>query len=201
MIDWTPERIDRLKQLWADGYSASEIARTLGGTTRNAVIGKRSRLGLEARSVAGGRPLTRHIWGDELKRLVAEGRSRAEMMVHFGVSESGLRRRLEAVGLTARRSYRRASSTPALRPPQPRKQRRPKEPPTPPESKMIPLMDLEPESCRWPIGDPKDADFAFCGAKSKVGSPYCDHHDHIAYVEPEPAKSRSRPVYVIKRAA
>jgi GcrA cell cycle regulator len=46
---WTDERIERLKQLWAEGYSASQIATDLGGNiTRNAVISKACRIGLRA---------------------------------------------------------------------------------------------------------------------------------------------------------
>lgn len=47
---WTDERIAALRQLWQDGRSASEIARTLGGVSRNGVIGKVHRLGLPHRS-------------------------------------------------------------------------------------------------------------------------------------------------------
>lgn len=43
---WTAERIEILKKMWAEGCSASEIARELGGVSRNAVIGKAHRLGL-----------------------------------------------------------------------------------------------------------------------------------------------------------
>ena len=46
---WTDERIDRLKSLWSQGMTASQIADELGGVSRNAVIGKAHRLGLEAR--------------------------------------------------------------------------------------------------------------------------------------------------------
>lgn len=47
---WTDERIDKLKKLWDDGLSASQIAKELGeGVTRNAVIGKAHRLGLKSR--------------------------------------------------------------------------------------------------------------------------------------------------------
>ncbi len=46
---WTDERVDLLKKLWADGLSASQIARQLGDVTRNAVIGKVHRLGLSGR--------------------------------------------------------------------------------------------------------------------------------------------------------
>ena len=51
-MSWTAERENKLKELWKKGYSGSEIANILGGTTRNAVIGKAHRLKLEARSVS-----------------------------------------------------------------------------------------------------------------------------------------------------
>ena len=48
-MSWTEERIERLKKMWHDGSTASQIADELGGVSRNAVIGKAHRLGLEAR--------------------------------------------------------------------------------------------------------------------------------------------------------
>src|SRR5436309_13039421 len=49
-MNWTDERVEMLKKLWADGLSASQIAAELGGITRNAVIGKVHRLGLSGRA-------------------------------------------------------------------------------------------------------------------------------------------------------
>ena len=48
-MSWTDERIDRLKAMWAEGKTASAIAEELGGVSRNAVIGKAHRLGLDSR--------------------------------------------------------------------------------------------------------------------------------------------------------
>jgi len=48
-MSWTPERENKLKELWKKGHTASQIAGLLGDTTRNAVIGKAHRLNLEAR--------------------------------------------------------------------------------------------------------------------------------------------------------
>src|SRR5256885_15297496 len=48
-MSWTDERIDRLKELWSQGITASQIAEALGGVSRNAVIGKAHRLGLQSR--------------------------------------------------------------------------------------------------------------------------------------------------------
>ena len=49
-MGWTDERVETLKRLWLDGLSASQIAKQLGGVTRNAVIGKVHRLGLSGRA-------------------------------------------------------------------------------------------------------------------------------------------------------
>src|SRR5947199_3975543 len=60
MQTWTDERVEKLKKLWADGLSASQIAGELGGVTRNAVIGKVHRLNLSGRAkpAGGGVPRT-----------------------------------------------------------------------------------------------------------------------------------------------
>src|SRR4051812_9430640 len=47
---WTDDRVASLKKLWLEGLSASQIAKQLGGVTRNAVIGKVHRLGLSGRA-------------------------------------------------------------------------------------------------------------------------------------------------------
>ena len=49
-MSWTPEKVEKLRELWGKGYTASQIAEKLGDTTRNAVIGKAHRLNLEARA-------------------------------------------------------------------------------------------------------------------------------------------------------
>ena len=49
-MSWTDEKVEKLKELWTKGHTASQIADILGDTTRNAVIGKAHRLDLEARA-------------------------------------------------------------------------------------------------------------------------------------------------------
>jgi GcrA cell cycle regulator len=46
------------------------------------------------------------------------------------------------------------------------------------------MKDLKPNECLWPIGDPRDDDFGFCGAKISHGS-YCAEHASIAYQPPK----------------
>jgi GcrA cell cycle regulator len=50
---WTDPRVESLKSLWLEGLSASQVAKQLGGVTRNAVIGKIHRLGLSGRAAGG----------------------------------------------------------------------------------------------------------------------------------------------------
>lgn len=60
LLPWTDDRVEILTQLWRHGASASQIARALGGVTRNAVIGKVHRLGLSGRATParpGSRPV------------------------------------------------------------------------------------------------------------------------------------------------
>lgn len=48
-MSWTDERIETLRKMWESGNTASQIAEELGGISRNAVIGKAHRLGLQSR--------------------------------------------------------------------------------------------------------------------------------------------------------
>ena len=52
-MSWSDERVELLKKMWGEGQSASQIAKELGGVTRNAVIGKVHRLGLSNRAGSG----------------------------------------------------------------------------------------------------------------------------------------------------
>ena len=54
-MGWTEERVSELKKLWAEGHSASQIAKRLGSVTRNAVIGKVHRLKLSGRAKPASR--------------------------------------------------------------------------------------------------------------------------------------------------
>ena len=58
LMSWTPERENKLKELWKKGHTASQIANLMGGATRNAIIGKAHRLNLQARAVSKKSTLT-----------------------------------------------------------------------------------------------------------------------------------------------
>lgn len=48
-------------------------------------------------------------------------------------------------------------------------------------TKGIKLIDLKERMCRWPLGDPKDPEFNFCGCNSVAGLPYCADHARMAF--------------------
>lgn len=59
-----------------------------------------------------------------------------------------------------------------------------------PKGQRATIFTLTASTCRWPIGDPGDTDFHFCGAKCSSGQPYCDYHAAMAYQAPQPRSSR-----------
>jgi GcrA cell cycle regulator len=64
------------------------------------------------------------------------------------------------------------------------------------------MVNLEQNECRWPIGDPRDNDFHFCGERQASGRPYCAHHWAMAFVPARPRYQSPAPVIVpAKRAA
>ena len=50
-MSWTEEKVEKLKELWGKGNTASQIAEIIGGISRNAVIGKAHRLNLSAKII------------------------------------------------------------------------------------------------------------------------------------------------------
>jgi GcrA cell cycle regulator len=56
------------------------------------------------------------------------------------------------------------------------------------------LVDLQSDDCRWPLGDPRERDFHFCGAVQLPGYPYCERHCRIAF---GPAKLRIQPPLIV----
>ena len=156
-MSWNDERVELLKKLWAEGLSASQIAGRIGSVTRNAVIGKVHRLGLSGRATT-----TR----------MKSHRPRVRPTVN---KRPAAKPRFTNVGNTALRAlYQDAEPYIA-----------------PVEELVIPLAErksiqtLEECSCRWPIGDPQEADFHFCGKTKVTGLPYCEFHSRRAFQPPQ----------------
>lgn len=161
-MSWTDERVETLKKLWAEGHSASQIAKELGGVTRNAVIGKVHRLGLSGRSTPS-RPV---------KRPPRLARPKPRVLPDGTVKPSPS----EATPTAARAAREERALIEKL-------------PPVDlPDGQKATVLNLSASMCKWPIGDPADPSFAFCGRKAECG-PYCSEHAKIAF---QPARKRER---------
>ncbi|MEM7683601.1 MAG: GcrA family cell cycle regulator [Pseudomonadota bacterium] len=190
-MSWTDERVEKLKELWTEGMSASQIAKVLGGVTRNAVIGKVHRLGLSNR--AGG---------DEAKTAEAP-KAKAATAAPKPAAEPAKPTAPEPVKADA------PVPAPVVRRTAPviRDATQPRAPgaPTPEEeaaratlaeiekfAKRIPLLDLTERTCKWPIGDPTEESFAFCGLDCVPGKPYCEYHVAVAFQPMSSRRDRAR---------
>lgn len=148
---WPLDRLSRLVDGHEAGLSFLTIARRLGGgVTRNACIGKGRRIGLPQRDRDEG-----------YRKHVAQ----------------------QARLLGQRREAKKAAKAPPA-PPRPPKKVRPisdvriKAALALPGLSPVMISDLSPNQCRWPVGDPKAADFAFCGRLKADGGSYCTEHHH-----------------------
>jgi GcrA cell cycle regulator len=160
---WTDDRVTLLKRLWTDGLSASQIAKQLGGVTRNAVIGKVHRLGLAGRA-APSRPIKRIA--------VPTARPRPVLVVPPHVAAK-VESAVKALDSGAHGTIVKPIAKPVA-PPQKR-------------GDLIGVLQLGANMCKWPIGDPGDPEFGFCGAQCSSGAVYCTEHAAIAF---QPALSR-----------
>ena len=138
-------------------------------------------------------------WTEErvtlLKKLWGEGKTASEIAKIIGdVTRNaviGKAHRLKLSGRsspiqnaakkTANKIQKEASNTNM----EPAKRGRPKRMPVEPSAsipvKRVKLADLKDRQCRWPLGDPRDDDFSFCGCGSMPGIPYCSDHAQVAY--------------------
>ena len=169
-MSWTDERVEMLKNLWAEGLSASQIAAQLGGVSRNAVIGKVHRLKLSSR----GRATSSQPRQKKSPRVGAASRSPGRG------SPSG-RTVTAVVGATALQQQYSvdAVAQPVLRP---------AADVVVPISKRLSLIELGEKTCKWPIGDPLSEDFHFCGNDSGESGPYCNYHASLAFQPPSERK-------------
>jgi len=208
-MSWTDERIDRLKELWSKGMTASQIADELGGVSRNAVIGKAHRLGLQARPS----PVKPNEPAPKARSKPAP--SPAEQAPPAAARPAAAPHRPEPQPAAAPAQPATAAPPP---PPQPQirsigpggflrqgpgDQQSPI-PPAPPR-RLVPakpsaevadktsLLDLNEKICKWPIGHPGEPDFHFCGKPSNPGFPYCVEHCGVAYQAQMPRRDRRPP--------
>lgn len=144
MSFWNEQREESLKELVAGGITGSQIASDLG-TTRNAVIGKISRMGLV-------RPPRQYQPRVKRKQSSADH------------------------SLKVRVAFTKIAIPPVQEP-------------VYSDLQKCSLMELNEHTCRWPVGNPGDPGFFFCGATPVDELPYCAYHSRIAY---SPASERKK---------
>jgi GcrA cell cycle regulator len=197
-MSWTDERVATLKNMWKDGASAADIAKTLGkGVTRNAVIGKAHRMGLSGRPS----PIKK---SDEIKKSSAKAakgtktaakKSEPKKAVIKKVVtkvndlepkvKSTAKKKAEAETKPVKTKVKKthAEKEAALEAIKLEAEQRPVD-------GGVALIDLSERMCKWPFGDPQEDDFTFCGKEIYAGKPYCSSHVIMAYQ----SSSRSRAV-------
>jgi len=191
-MGWTEERVELLKKLWLEGLSASQIAAMLGeGVTRNAVIGKVHRLKLSGRAKPAStpqrartpvRPTARHTpspsGGVGSRPLSGAGKSMPRGMsggVSASMSGSAPMHGATALKISEETMVEVEAAPQAAEVFVPVEQR-------------VTLLQLNEQTCKWPIGDPLTTDFYFCGQHSNDGKPYCSFHARRAYHQVEKKK-------------
>jgi len=204
-MSWTDERIDRLKKMWSDGATASQIADELGGVSRNAVIGKAHRLGLDARPspVKAGEekekkaaPAKAAPRAESSKRAAGtaaadtdDGTPTPHVRTPQRPQPDGIQYRSIGPGGFVRQG---PGDTQAPIPPAPPRRLVPAKPSAEVAGKTG-LLDLNDRICKWPLGHPGEPDFHFCGAPANPGFPYCVEHCGVAYQAQLPRRDRRPP--------
>ncbi|MCC5969798.1 MAG: GcrA cell cycle regulator [Pararhodobacter sp.] len=210
-MSWTDERVELLKKMWAEGNSASQIAKELGSVTRNAVIGKVHRLGLSSRG------------GDSSAAAAAETPAAAPAAAAPADVPRAKAPTTEPRRPAAEAPAQPASATPGTESASPASSgqvvpmpgRRPIVPagqPLPPQpsaheispealanvreiektARKLSLMELTERTCKWPIGDPATEEFWFCGLPTVAGKPYCEAHVSVAFQPMQSRRDRRR---------
>jgi GcrA cell cycle regulator len=215
-MSWTDERIDRLKSLWTQGMTASQIADELGGVSRNAVIGKAHRLGLQSRPSP-----VKPNEEEEAAEPAPKAKEKAPSPPTAPQPKAPAPQpRPEPQRVPAAAAASAEAPAPAAEPERPQPQVRsigpggfvrqgPSDqqapiPPAPPR-RLVPakpspevadktsLLDLNEKICKWPIGHPGEPDFHFCGKSANPGFPYCVDHCGVAYQAQLPRRDRRPP--------
>ncbi len=210
-MSWDHERVEKLKILWQEGRSASQIAKELGdGVSRNAVIGKIHRLGLSDRTNSKKveqDKILKNSAGHTTATKKSKKNKPGETDTSNETNHSSINRNKQSQTNTkpstnVRDKVAKNSEVDDVEnelaasngDEQINTQNSEidanafatmKE--LEKKAKKLTLMELTERTCKWPIGDPATDQFWFCGHPSESGKPYCDTHVSIAF---QPVSSR-----------
>ena len=145
---WTPERVEKLTALTKNGLSASDIARALGGTTRNAVIG---------------------IW--HRRGILRDPQNPVDPR-----SKGARRRGRRVSGKTRVERHKKPPPPAPYSRPMPVLPAAYLPPMHIDDIATVTFSGLEPHHCRFGVGDPRAPEFGFCGLHHVPGTPYCAAH-------------------------
>lgn len=188
---WTDEMVEELKKLWAEGVTTGEIGRRLN-ISKNSIVGKVHRLGLS------GRPSPIKKKADESdSKPVATTTPAKEKIAKKPTLPKEVKTPVKPASAPKDEPHSEKKATPKPAPHSAPKQAATNDEediklaksinmPAANSSKKdhLSLIDLDNHTCRWPVGDPKDDNFHFCGKKVRVGQTYCEEHAATAYVKP-----------------
>ena len=214
-MSWTEERIERLKAMWTQGATASQIAEDLGGVSRNAVIGKAHRLGLESRPspVKAGEEKEKKAKPAPAPKVAKPAAPKPSTVAEPKAAFSDAPRTASPAPATAAPAPRPSVDPQAMQyrsvgpggfirqgpgdtqapiPPAPPRRLVPAKPSAEVADKTS-LLDLNDRVCRWPMGHPGEPDFHFCGEAANPGYPYCVAHCGVAYQAQLPRRDRRPP--------
>lgn len=188
-MSWTDERVEILKKMWGEGQSASQIAKELGGVTRNAVIGKVHRLGLSNRATTNAAPKA-----EAKPKATPKAEPKAppkeqpaskatEPAAEKPSNVTPLRRQIIPAGqpLPPQPSANEISPEALARVSEIEK-----------KAKKLTLLELTERTCKWPVGDPATPNFWFCGLPTQTGKPYCEAHVGVAFQPMNNRRDRRR---------
>ena len=188
-MPWTDEMVETLKKMWNEGLSTGEIGKRLG-VSKNSIVGKVHRLQLTARPS----PIKKK---NSEEAVSTPPKVKEKKINKTETSESENKEKTCSQDITASKDSKKIKNKVAPK----AENNTSLEKATPKESEAflnisipvintpkkpgdkITVTDLDNHTCRWPIGDPKDENFHFCGAPIRIGQTYCEEHAAIAYVK------------------
>lgn len=205
-MSWTDERIEQLRKMWEGGMTASQIAEELGGVSRNAVIGKAHRLGLQSRPspVKAGEGNEAAERADTPKPVAAAPAPRpVRPQPPVAATPEPVSPAATIQPPVAPQPVIRSIGPGGFQRAMPGEQQAPSSPAPP--RRLVPakpaaefadktsLLDLTDKICKWPLGHPGEPDFHFCGKPINPGFPYCLDHCSVAYQAQLPRRDRRPP--------